>query len=1144
MAAPGDTSPASTGLITTGPLFSSSAFAPLVITPVFGTSILSLGGGSKADPTTTALVESSINAAIAYYDTNWTSSVPIGTVINGTIVTTVNVQIEFDYAPQIGAAFSSYTLLTTGDAHFASLVSALSGVLPNLPGTDPTGGAVFLETTAQSELLGLSIGSGTAGTVTSGAGSALSYDVNNQSVTGKIGAVGAIEHEIAEVFGRLGDLGAISSTYSILDLYRFTAPNVPALTAGKSDYFSLDNGTTALGYFNDFSANGGDAGDWASSGVHNVAADSFDAFITTGTAGTISSLDNSVLSAIGFHSVLGVPTQRTLLWTGAKDALFTTAADWNDSSNGLNPAQTAPGATDTARLLTAGGTITGNSTVAALEFGGIPLWNVSSSATLAALSGVTVGQGGSGAVVINGGASISGLGTLDTVTGASGGSASVAVDGTGSIWKSAGELVVGSLGAASMAITNKASVSAAATASLPAMVIGTASGGDGTFSISDKGSQATLSGQLTLGQAGSGHLRISNQGTLQTGGAAVAPSQGFDIAQSASGLGDAIVTGSKSLLTNTGQFVVGDAGLGSLSISAGGTVITTSGTVGGLAGLVIGKNAGASGSSVTVAGAGSNLKVTGLLDVGVAGSGSLQLSSGASVTAGSLDAGLTASAVGQISVSGIGTSLSVTGDATVADDGTGVLSVLDGATFSAANLTIGSQGNSSGALVVSGTGSVINLTGSLNIGTALGVGDLTIGPGGAVHAAVVNLQGQVVLEGGNLDPTVTIINQGQTAGGNGTIQAGFIVDEGVVQAGGTKPSQRLLIVDGTVVGGGTLTVNGTVQPSGPVGVLQINASGTLELTGPVLNAATTTFTDNLAQPGTYTVNNSVVDVTFADAKGVLLLDKIAGFDGTIISFLGGDSFVVTGGTLSNLNVSNSNTLTFSDSGVNAVSGGIDHIIFGSAVNAANFNIVNGNTVQVACFAVGTRIGTETGLVAVEDLTAGDVVITEDGRAEPIVWIGSRTVNCARHPKPETVWPVRVAAGAFGPGQPMRDLYLSPDHAVFVNGVLVPVKLLINGTSITQMKRDWITYFHIELPRHDVILAEGLTVESYLDSGDRQDFGGNVTRLFPDFATRCWELEGCARLVLTGPELEHARQSVVAVTGLPAASGLNLHASIS
>jgi T5SS/PEP-CTERM-associated repeat protein len=221
-----------------------------------------------------------------------------------------------------------------------------------------------------------------------------------------------------------------------------------------------------------------------------------------------------------------------------------------------------------------------------------------------------------------------------------------------------------------------------------------------------------------------------------------------------------------------------------------------------------------------------------------------------------LDAGVLASGVAQIGLSGAGTELSVSGGATVADDGTGVLSVFSGATFSAASLTIGSSGDSSGALVVTGAGSTVQLSGTLNIGTALGTGDITVGPNASVHAGFVNLRGQAVLAGGVLDPTVQLIGQGQTAGGLSTISAGDIIDEGVIQA-----SQRLLLVQGAVLGGGTLTINGTVQPSKPAGVLQINASGTLELTGAVLNAVTTTFTDNLTPADTYTVSNSVMDVT-------------------------------------------------------------------------------------------------------------------------------------------------------------------------------------------------------------------------------------------------------------------------------------------
>jgi T5SS/PEP-CTERM-associated repeat protein len=598
---------------------------------------------------------------------------------------------------------------------------------------------------------------------------------------------------------------------------------------------------------------------------------------------------------------------------------------------------------------------------------------------------------------------------------------------------------------------------------------------------------------------------------------------GFDLAATSGGTGQVTVIGSQAVVTNTGGFVVGDAGVGSLSILSGGTVA-------GESGLVIANSAGAAGSSVIVSGIGSQLNIRGALDMGVAGSGVLQIAGGGTVTADLLDAGVSADAVANIGLSGAGTEFSVTGAATVADNGTGVLSVLAGATFTAASLTIGNAAGSSGALVVSGTGSAIDLSGALNIGTASGTGDLTVGPGAGVHAAVVNLQGQVVLEGGLLDPTVQIINQGQTAGGFGTITAGDIIDEGVVQAGASKASQKLLLVEGTVLGGGTLTINGTVQGSNPNGVLQINAGGTMELTGAVLNAATTTFTDNLTPSGMYTVNNGIVDVTFADAAGVLVLDDISEFAGTISMFHTGDSFVISGGTLAGLGVSNGDTLTVQDGAE------IDQIIFGSAISASGFGIVNGNTIQVACFAAGTRIETSDGPVAVETLVLGDCVITVDGgQPEPIIWIGQRTVLCDRQPAPETVWPVRISAGAFGENVPGRELYLSPDHAVFVNAVLVPVKLLVNGTSIVQVRTSSVTYYHVELLRHAVILAEGLPVESYLDTGDRTNFhqAGAAIRLFPDFAARLapnvasvWEVLGAAPLVLAGAELQAARQAVM------------------
>ena len=117
---------------------------------------------------------------------------------------------------------------------------------------------------------------------------------------------------------------------------------------------------------------------------------------------------------------------------------------------------------------------------------------------------------------------------------------------------------------------------------------------------------------------------------------------------------------------------------------------------------------------------------------------------------------------------------------------------------------------------------------------------------------------------------------------------------------------------------------------------------------------------------------------------------------------------------------------------------------------------------VACFAEGTKIRTGQGEIAVEALAVGDELPVVDGPNRPIRWIGHRTVRPEVHPRPEDMRPVRVRAGAFGPGAPETDLRLSPDHAVFVDEVLIPVRYLIDGVSIVQEQADTVTYYHIEL----------------------------------------------------------------------------------
>jgi hypothetical protein len=139
--------------------------------------------------------------------------------------------------------------------------------------------------------------------------------------------------------------------------------------------------------------------------------------------------------------------------------------------------------------------------------------------------------------------------------------------------------------------------------------------------------------------------------------------------------------------------------------------------------------------------------------------------------------------------------------------------------------------------------------------------------------------------------------------------------------------------------------------------------------------------------------------------------------------------------------------------------------------------------------------------------------------------------------PQSVRPVRIARGAFGPGVPARALLLSPDHAVFADGVLIPVKGLINGVSVAQVARDEVVYWHVELDRHDVLFAEGLSCESYLDTGDRPSFeNGGAAALHADHASRVREAEGCAPLHVVGPTVAAVRRRVDARVAIVARAG--------
>ena len=138
------------------------------------------------------------------------------------------------------------------------------------------------------------------------------------------------------------------------------------------------------------------------------------------------------------------------------------------------------------------------------------------------------------------------------------------------------------------------------------------------------------------------------------------------------------------------------------------------------------------------------------------------------------------------------------------------------------------------------------------------------------------------------------------------------------------------------------------------------------------------------------------------------------------------------------------------------------------------------TPAAICFARGTMILTPDGEKPVEDLTIGDLVMTADAGAQPLQWIGQKTVNGNK-----MLAPIRFTKGSIGNA---RDLLLSPQHRVVLDDwrveyytghteTLVPAKSMVNGTTIRVEPVDSVEYFHLMLNRHEILFANGSACES-------------------------------------------------------------------
>jgi hypothetical protein len=148
-----------------------------------------------------------------------------------------------------------------------------------------------------------------------------------------------------------------------------------------------------------------------------------------------------------------------------------------------------------------------------------------------------------------------------------------------------------------------------------------------------------------------------------------------------------------------------------------------------------------------------------------------------------------------------------------------------------------------------------------------------------------------------------------------------------------------------------------------------------------------------------------------------------------------------------------------------------------------------DNIVVACFLRGTQMRTPHGEVPVETLSIGDMISTHDGRTVPIKWIGRRNFPRQIAARNSKVMPVVIRAGALADNVPVRDLRVSPEHAIFFDGVLVPAVNLVNGrTIVRELTVDVIEYFHIEVEGQAIVYADGAPAETYVNHDNRKMFG--------------------------------------------------------
>jgi hypothetical protein len=340
-----------------------------------------------------------------------------------------------------------------------------------------------------------------------------------------------------------------------------------------------------------------------------------------------------------------------------------------------------------------------------------------------------------------------------------------------------------------------------------------------------------------------------------------------------------------------------------------------------------------------------------------------------------------------------------------------------------------------------------------------------------------------------------------------------------------------------VQNGATLVDGGALANISTLSSLEING-GTYDENSSAINAKLLNSITIGPAGGNLEINASLVSlnlssaITYVDANGNTTTTPPANFtltfpnESSVSASYNGSTTTLTTGVLG-IVAGSTITVTGNPFGLSKPTS-----FLGVTVPSTKTFTSSSGTVTV-CFLAGALIETEHGPVAVEDIAIGDRIVAHvDGQDQlrSVIWAGWAHATVRPDlPDDEAGYPVRILQNAISDGVPCKDLLLTPEHCLFLNGKFTPARMLVNGRSIfydhTITSYD---YYHIETEIHSVIVANGLRTESYLDTGNRNGFQqrGPAVRIAPPSA-RTWTNDAAAPLAVSREEVEPLFDSILA-----------------